>query len=98
MNTLDLVAPLKEVRIKQRSEPWMTNEILTNIRERDSLLAEFNKNKHMSEYYREYCKLRNQVQREIRSAKKQYMLHQIEENRNDPKKALAKSQRPWISK
>ena len=36
----------------------------------------------MSEYYREYCKLRNQVQREIRSAKKQYMLHQIEENRN----------------
>ena len=86
MSTIDLVAPLKEVLIKQRSEPWMTNEILTNIRETDFLLAEFNKNKHMSEYYKEDCKLRNQDQREIRSAKKQYMLHQIEENRNDPKK------------
>ena len=34
----------------------------------------------------ECYKLRNQVQREIRSAKRQYILHQINENRNDPKK------------
>ena len=86
MNTLDSVAPLREVRIKQRSEPWMTSEILDDIRERDSLLAKFNKNKHMSEYYKEYCKLRNKVQREIRSAKQQYILHKIEANKNDSKK------------
>ena len=51
MNTLDSFAPLREVRIKQRSEPWMTSAILDDINERDSFLAKFNKNKHMSEYY-----------------------------------------------
>ena len=28
----DSVAPVKEVKLKQRTEPWMNSEILQNIR------------------------------------------------------------------
>lgn len=84
-NILDSVAPTKEVRIKQRSEPWMSHEILENIRERDKWLNKFRKDKHMSEYHKHYCKLRNKVQREIKAAKREYILNKVEENKNNPK-------------
>ena len=32
MNVLDTVAPIKEVRLKNRSEPWMLAEILDLIK------------------------------------------------------------------
>ena len=32
---LDEVAPVKEVRLKQRTEPWITSDILELLRERD---------------------------------------------------------------
>lgn len=83
---LDSVAPIKEVRIKQRSEPWMTNDILVNIRERDFWLTKFKKNQHMSEYYENYCRLRNQIQRDIKHAKRDFMLNKIEDNKFNPKK------------
>jgi hypothetical protein len=35
---LDIVTPLKEIRIKQNTEPWMSTEILNLIKERDELL------------------------------------------------------------
>jgi hypothetical protein len=35
MYILDKIAPLKEVRLKQKSEPWMNNDILECIEARD---------------------------------------------------------------
>ena len=75
MDTVNSVAPLKEVWIKQRSESWMSSDILDNIREIDSLLAKFNKNNHMTEYYDENRKIRNKVQREIKHAKQHYLVN-----------------------
>ena len=43
ISILDKVAPIKEVRLKQRAKPWMNSEILNDIRERDNLLHNFNK-------------------------------------------------------
>ena len=43
ISVLDKVAPLKEVRIKNKTEPWMNNDILENIRKRDMLLHQFKK-------------------------------------------------------
>ena len=34
---LDLVAPIKQVRLKQITEPWMTSDILDNIKLRDNV-------------------------------------------------------------
>ena len=42
-SVLDSVAPVKEVKLKQRTEPWMNSEILQNIRFRDETLNKFRK-------------------------------------------------------
>ena len=39
------IAPVKEVRIKVRTEEWMTSNILESIHERDKILTLANKNK-----------------------------------------------------
>ena len=45
MSVVDKIAPLKEKRLKQRSEPWITSELLDDIRARDQALETFRKNK-----------------------------------------------------
>ena len=37
MNILDSVAPIKEIRVKQRTEPWISADILECIKIRDNL-------------------------------------------------------------
>ena len=44
---VDKIAPLKEKRLKQRSEPWITSELLDDIRARDQALETFRKNKKL---------------------------------------------------
>ena len=78
-SVLDIVAPLKEVRLKQRTEPWMNSDILQNLRHRDETLNKFRKSKN-PDLYKEYCKLRNIVQRETRISKRDYLANKIEEN------------------
>ena len=41
MSVVDKIAPLKEKRLKQRSEPWITSELLDDIRARDQALETF---------------------------------------------------------
>ena len=84
-SVIDSVAPFKEVRIKHHSEPWISLEILESMRERDSWLSKSRKNKHNTEHYQKYRQLRNKVQNDIKSAKRQYMLNKIDENKNNPK-------------
>ena len=45
-SVLDIVAPVKEIRLKQRTEPWMNSEILQTIRHQDETLNEFRKTKN----------------------------------------------------
>ena len=81
---LDKLAPVKEVRIKHKTEPWMNNVILENIRTRDGLLYQYKKEKN-PEIYAQFCKIRNQIQRDIKKAKASYFSNKIEENKNNPK-------------
>ena len=84
MSCLNSVAPIKEVRLKQRTEPWMSSEILDFIKLRDSYLYKFRKHGNQ-ENYSLFCKFRNIVQREVKIAKSSYFANQISENRNKPK-------------
>ena len=86
---LDEVAPVKEVRMKQRTEPWMTSDIIEMIRERDRFLYIFKKSK-LPEDHRKFCELRNKVQRQVKTAKSEYFSNQIEQDRDNPKKKLWK--------
>ena len=83
--TLDSVAPLKRVRIRNHSDPWITSEILESIRERDSWLRRSRKDRHDPDHYEKYRQARNRVQNEIRIAKRQYMVNKIDENKDNPK-------------
>ena len=86
INILDEIAPIKQIRIKVRSEPWMNNELLELINERDKTLTLSNKNKGNTLLREKFNMLRNKVQREVKKVKSSYFYIKIEENRNNPKK------------
>ena len=86
MSVIDSLAPLKQVRLKQRSDPWMTNDILSQIKHRDNLLLKFKSDRTQKHLYSEYCKVRNKIQRDIRHAKSNYFTNCIDENKNNSKK------------
>ena len=82
MSSLDTVAPIKEIRLKNRTEPWMTAEILDLIKTRDEFLYKFKKH-NFQEDYKKYCKMRNKVLREIRITKADFLSNKVEENKFD---------------
>lgn len=86
LNVIDNVAPLKWIRIKQRTEDWMTADILNDIEERDRLLGKYNRNKSKKEYFKAYCKLRNKIQRDIKQEKSDCIMENVKENKNNPSK------------
>ena len=47
---LDIVAPVKEVRLKAQSEPWITTEILDKMKLRDGYLHRFKKYKNREDF------------------------------------------------
>lgn len=83
---LNVVAPIKTIRIKQRTEPYITSEILSEIKYRDQLLKDFKNDRQNGELYQKFCKQRNRLQRQIKSAKENYFAEKFQENKNDPKK------------
>ena len=83
---LDRVAPYRDIRIKQKTEPWMNREILCQIRKRDALLTKFKKDKSQTEVYSEYCRIRNKIQREIKAAKASFFERKLEQNKNDTRR------------
>ena len=73
LGVLDVVAPSKEIRIKQSTEPWMSSEILDLIRNRDRCLNKYRKSKNQ-ESYDKYLFFRNQVNYKKSKAKSNYYL------------------------
>ena len=47
---LDQIAPSKQIRIKQRTQPWMSSEILDLIKQRDHYLSVFRRSKQKAHY------------------------------------------------
>ena len=60
LNVLDDIAPIKEIRLKQRTEPWMSSEILQMIKERDKHLQHFRKF-GKSDDFKAFSCLRNKI-------------------------------------
>ncbi|MGL1888436.1 MAG: reverse transcriptase family protein [Reichenbachiella sp.] len=85
LSVLNKVAPIKEVRIKQQSDPWINSEILHLIDERDSHLSQFKKTK-LEDSYTKYTYYRNQVNYVNKKAKAMYFKNNVNDNLNKPKK------------
>ena len=75
---IDKVAPVKKVRLKQRSEPCITHEILGLIKERDEVLLDFKRSNQKS-FYEQFCKIRKLIQNKVKKAKKYFSNDKVEE-------------------
>ena len=83
---INQIAPEKTVRVKSKTELWMTGEIIEMINSRDKLFSRYKKNREDEELYKLYCQKRNLVQRTVKIAKAEYFSHQIKVNKSNPKK------------
>ena len=83
---MDEVSPEKEIRIKSRTEPWINEEILEVIRERDRALIQSNQNKTDRQLRKKYTDLRNKVITQVRETKANYFTNEVELNKDNPKK------------
>ena len=50
LSVLDKIAHFKTIRIKQRTQPWMSTEMIKFINLRDNYLRQFRKSKNQSDY------------------------------------------------
>ena len=69
MSVVNNFSPIKEVRIKQRTEPWVNAEILQSINDRDRAFKAFEGDKS-EQNFATFKDLRNKTQTLIYHAKK----------------------------
>ena len=79
---LDQIAPSKQIRIKQRTQPRMSSEILDLINQRDHYLSVFRKSKQKA-HYDMFIIFRNQVKYNKMKAKASYYENAVNENKNE---------------
>ena len=79
------MTPLKEVRIKQQSDPCVNSGLLEFIKQRDHNLKLFRKSK-LNEDYKNYLHFRNQVDYTTKCAKSMYFKESVADNKHKPKK------------
>ena len=83
VSILNTLAPIKEIRIKQDTEPWMCTEILDLIKQRDYYLKMFKQSRSSIDIAQHHM-LRNQVTHKIKRAKAQFIKTSIVENKGNP--------------
>jgi hypothetical protein len=76
----DEFAPLRRMRVKNRNNPWIDNEVLNKMYERDYIhkKAVASKNNDM---WNQYKFLRNEVTSLVRQKKKEYFVTQLESSK-----------------
>jgi hypothetical protein len=84
LNVIDSLAPVKQIRTKQRTEPWITAEVLSSIRERNRAFYNF-RNHKTDDNFESFKTLRNKTQTLIQKAKSDYFTGVLEDNRYDSK-------------
>merc|ERR1711888_465871 len=82
---MDEIAEGNERRIKVRTEPWINNEILELIHEREKALTQSNNEKSNPDLRKNYSKLRNRVTKLIRKTKANFFQNKIEERKDNSK-------------
>ena len=81
LNVIDKHAPLKRKRIKKKESPWITDDILQLIRNRNKLKQHAKLTKKIEDWKR-YKKARNYITTEIRKAKREHVTNTIKTSNN----------------
>ena len=84
-NVLDAMCPLKDFRVKEIREPWITDEILEEINDKDHLLK-IAKATGNEEDWKVAKVERNRVGKMLRNAKAEFVKEQQRELSGDPRK------------
>ena len=84
LSIVDNIAPLKQIRIKQRTEPWINSDILKIIQDRDNAFNHYKMYKN-DVNFNNFKSLRNKAQYAIDKAKQSYFTDTLEHNKNDSK-------------
>ena len=81
LKTIDTISPMKDVRLKQRSQPWFDGDILNSIRERDLALKNYQKTQKDQDF-KHFKAMQNKSQNKIQKAQECYFKNKIEEDRS----------------
>lgn len=80
---MNVVVPIKDVRIKNRIDLWITSEILHLLQLKDKRAWKVKTNKHKNELRQEFKRVRNKATRGIIQAKADDFRPKMEEYRNN---------------
>ena len=84
-NEIDKMCPVKSFKVFQNRDPWITNEILEEIRDKDLALRRARKSGKL-EHWLFAKNERNRVGRLVDKAKSDYFEDEERHNRGDPKR------------
>ena len=82
MSAINSLAPVKQARIKQRTEPWIDSDILALINQRNTAFEQ-NEQSKTEEHLNIFRSLRNKTQITISKAKQNVFTQKLEENKHD---------------
>ena len=81
---IDERCPLKNFYIKNRKDPWITNEILEAIRDKDTLLRRA-KSSNDPEHWVQAKQARNRVNTNIKNLKADFIKTNLDQHQGDSK-------------
>ena len=81
----NLLCPMRFFRVKEIREPWITNEAIEAIRDKDKLLNKAKKSGKETDWAAARM-ARNNVGRDLENLRVEFLKNQQEINKNDPKK------------
>ena len=96
-STIDKIAPMKEIQIRNSSKDWFDEEILEEIEKGDKLFAKCKKSKQPSASNQNYKIARNKVQSMIKKKQKNFVVDKLNQNIGKPRefwKSLKSSSLP----
>ena len=82
---IDKMCPIKSFKVKECREPWLTNEAIEAIKDKDRLLSKAKSSKR-EDHWVEAKRARNEVGRNIRNLRADFLKQQQIAHKSDPKK------------
>ena len=73
LSELDVMCPLKSFRIRISKDPWITNELVERIRDKDRLLSKAKRTKRPEDWKRAKRE-RNIIIKDVKKAKTEYLI------------------------
>ena len=83
--TVDIMCPLKQYKVAKAKEPWVTNEILELIKDKDRMLRRAKKSNDENDWNLAR-QARNNTNFQIRQTKANFVKDNLEQNQNNSKK------------